>query len=382
MATEFDIVVIGAGIVGSACAVEFSRIGMNVAQVDAFDPGLGATAAGMGHIVVMDDSPAQLHLTHYSRQLWDKLAPALPTSCEYRRTGTLWIAADHEEMEEIVRKHALYSENGVETEILDQAELRQMEPFLSRDMLGALSVPGDGVVYAPEVASMLSQMAFDAGMHRIVGRVVSVGHGIVRLHDGMELKTRCIVLAAGEWSCDLIPELPIKRRKGHLVITDRYPGMVQHQLVELGYLKSAHSMEADSVAFNVQPRSTGQLLIGSSRQYGSESKAVDHQVIERMLSRAMLYMPSLRELSVLRMWTGFRAATPDKLPLIGPWSPDETIYLATGHEGLGITTALATASLLADQFAGREPSIALQPYLPQRASLDPASIARSGAAHV
>jgi len=176
--------------------------------------------------------------------------------------------------------------------------------------------------------------------------------------------------------------LPIKRRKGHLVITDRYPGIVQHQLVELGYLKSAHSTEADSVAFNVQPRSTGQILIGSSRQYGSESRAVDHDVIDRMLSRAVLYMPSLRELSVLRMWTGFRAATPDKLPLIGPSQSDETIYLATGHEGLGITTALATASLLADRFSGREPSIAWQAYLPQRASLDLSSIAKSGAAHV
>jgi len=382
MATEFDIVVIGAGIVGSACAVEFTRLGMSVVQVDPIDPGLGATAAGMGHVVVMDDSPAQLQLTHYSRQLWDRLAPALPSSCEYRRTGTLWIAADDEEMKEILRKHALYTENGVETEILDQAGLGRMEPSLSRVMRGALRVPGDGVVYAPEVARVLSQMACDAGMRRIADRVVSIGHGIVLLQDGTKLKTQRIVLAGGEWSCDLLPELPIKRRKGHLVITDRYPGMVQHQLVELGYLKSAHSTEADSVAFNVQPRSTGQLLIGSSRQYGSESNAVEHEVIERMLSRAVLYMPSLRELSVLRMWTGFRAATPDKLPLIGPWQSDDTIYLATGHEGLGITTALATARLLADRFGGREPSIAYEPYLPQRASLGAPSIAKIGAARV
>ena len=382
MATEFDIVVIGAGIVGSACAVEFTRLGMSVVQVDPMDPGLGATAAGMGHIVVMDDSPEQLRLTHYSRQLWDKLAPTLPSSCEYRRTGTLWIATDDEEANEILRKHAFYTDNGVETEILDQAGLCRMEPSLSRDMRGALRVPGDGVVYAPEVAQVLSQMACDAGMHRIAGRVVSVGCGIVLLQDGTKLETQRIVLAAGEWSCELLPELPIKRRKGHLVITDRYPGMVQHQLVELGYLKSAHSTEADSVAFNVQPRSTGQLLIGSSRQYGSETSAVEHDVIERMLSRALIFIPSLRDLSVLRMWTGFRAATPDKLPLIGSLQSDETIYLATGHEGLGITTALATASLLADQFGGREPSIAWQPYLPQRASLDPSSVAKIGTAHV
>ena len=73
------------------------------------------------------------------------------------------------------------------------------------------------------------------------------------------------------------------------MITDRYPGFVHHQLVELGYLKSAHSVTADSVAFNVQPRQTGQILIGSSRQYGNEDSAVDQAMLTAMLqsSRAL-----------------------------------------------------------------------------------------------
>ena len=76
-----------------------------------------------------------------------------------------------------------------------------------------------------------------------------------------------IVNATGSWSPVLTPGLEVKKRKGHLVITDRYPNFLRHQLVELGYLKSAHSLTADSVAFNIQPRKTGQLLIGSSRQF-------------------------------------------------------------------------------------------------------------------
>jgi glycine/D-amino acid oxidase-like deaminating enzyme len=131
-------------------------------------------------------------------------------------------------------------------------------------------------------------------------------------------------------------------------------------------LKSAHSTTSDSVAFNVQPRQTGQVLIGSSRQYGNEDPAVNQALLTAMLERATLYLPAIATLNVLRVWTGFRAATPDKLPLIGPAIGDETLWLATGHEGLGITTALATAELIAASLAGNAPAIAPTPYLPGR----------------
>jgi glycine/D-amino acid oxidase-like deaminating enzyme len=120
------------------------------------------------------------------------------------------------------------------------------------------------------------------------------------------------------------------------------------------------------VAFNVQPRKTGQVLVGSSRQFGAEDKDIDYGIVRRMMERAQLYMPRLAETSVIRVWTGFRAATPDKLPLIGPWPEDQSVYLATGHEGLGITTCLGTAKLLVAQLRGEPPAISIAPYLPSR----------------
>jgi glycine/D-amino acid oxidase-like deaminating enzyme len=110
------------------------------------------------------------------------------------------------------------------------------------------------------------------------------------------------------------------------------------------------------------------LLIGSSRQYGAGHIEVDAQILSRMLRRAEEYMPSISELSAIRTWTGFRAATPDKLPLIGPASGTERVWLATGHEGLGITTSLGTGRLLADQLLGRPAEIPFEPYLPGRAA--------------
>ena len=173
-------------------------------------------------------------------------------------------------------------------------------------------------------------------------------------------------MAMGADSLDLLPDLPVRRRKGHLVITDQYPGLVHHQLVELGYLKSAHSTLADSVAFNVQPRKTGQLLIGSSRQFDADHSGVDQRILSSMLARAAMYLPSITGLSAIRVWTGFRAATPDKLPLIGPDVKDPSLLLATGHEGLGITTSLGTAQLIADNLTNAPSPIPTEPYLPAR----------------
>jgi glycine/D-amino acid oxidase-like deaminating enzyme len=199
-----------------------------------------------------------------------------------------------------------------------------------------------------------------------LGSVLEAGKGRVRLSDGQEFVAPAIVNAAGTWAPELTPGFVVKKRKGHLAITDRSPGFVRHQLVELGYLKSAHSLTEDSVAFNVQPRRTGQILIGSSRQYEVEHSEVDDGILVRMLRRAQQYMPDLAAMSIIRVWTGFRAATPDKLPLIGPLPGDPTLFLATGHEGLGITTSLATARLLLDQLTGRPSAIAMEPYLPSR----------------
>ena len=233
------------------------------------------------------------------------------------------------------------------------------------DLEGALLVESDAVLYAPIAAQCLAQDAASHGAVIIDSEVISIGQGIVTLRDGRKLHSKRIVNAAGERSPELTPGLPVKKRKGHLAITDRYPGFLHHQVVELGYLKSAHTLSADSIAFNVQPRITGQVLIGSSRQFDTTSE-VDNVILGRMLARAVEYMPRLASCSIIRTWTGHRAATPDKLPLIGPWPGDETIFLATGHEGLGITTSLGTAELLSAFFNSRATEIPIEPYLPAR----------------
>jgi D-hydroxyproline dehydrogenase subunit beta len=365
----FDVVIVGAGIVGAACADEFARRGLRVAVVDRDFVGSGATAAGMGHIVVMDDSEAQFALTRYSQQLWQELRPELPDDVEYEQCGTVWVAADEDELMEVRRKRDYYGNRGVPTEVLDSRRLELLEPNLRDGMVGGLLVPEDGVLYPPCAAGFLMKRALERGADlRIGASVAQIGQGRILLNDGREFRAEIIVNAAGAFAAELTPGIEIMKRKGQLVITDRYPGFLRHQLVELGYLESAHSVSGDSVAFNVQPRRTGQILIGSSRQYGAENKDVDSNILGRMLRRAQQFMPGLGAMSAVRTWTGFRAATPDKLPLIGPWPGDKSIFLATGHEGLGITTSLGTARIVADQVTRAKPAIPIEPYLPSRAA--------------
>jgi glycine/D-amino acid oxidase-like deaminating enzyme len=367
MTAAYDAVVIGAGIVGAACAAELAREGLRTAIVEASIAGGGTTAAGMGHLVVMDDSDAQFALTRYSIQLWNELAPELPREVEFDPCGTIWIATDDEEIAAAQKKKDLYDAGGVSSELIDTRCVEEAEPYLRKGLAGGLLVQGDSVVYPPCAVRYLLEQAVSRGsvLRTGIAAVELTGRGI-KLADGTSIEAAVVVNAAGIWAPSLLPDLRIRRRKGHLVITDRYAGQVRHQLVELGYLKSAHSETSDSVAFNVQPRVTGQLLIGSSRQFGVEDPGVDECIVVKMLQRACYYMPGLESLWAIRAWTGFRPATPDNLPVIGPWPGRENLYIAAGHEGLGITTSLGTARILADQILRRPSKIPIEPYLPAR----------------
>lgn len=366
MTPTADVAIAGGGIVGAACADALACEGLRVTVIESDFAGAGATAAGMGHILVMDDSEAEFALTRYSRDLWLAAAGSLPPEAEVDFCGTLWVAADEEEMAEVHRKAQFASARGVRAEALDADSLAKAEPNLRRPLSGALYVPDDIVIYAPCAAQWLIGQACRRGAALESGHVVGMDGGGVRLADGRRISAGATVCAAGVQSAALFPELALEPRKGHLAITDRYPGFVRHQLVELGYLKSAHGEASESVAFNVQPRKTGQLLIGSSRQYSVTRPGVDPGVFRRMIERALWYMPDLARLSVIRSWTGFRPSTPDKLPAIGPCPEHDNVWLATGHEGVGIASSLGTARILADLIMGRTPAIDPSPYSPAR----------------
>jgi len=358
----YDLIVVGAGIVGAACADCASAEGLKVAIVESGSVGAGVTAAGMGHLVAVDGLPAELALARYSLGLWESLKD-LPGS-EFSRCGTLWIARDDHDRAGIPDKLARLRAAGSQAEAVDASQLHELEPSLAPGLAGGVLVPGEAVVYPPAVARQLVKRACGRGATLLHARAVELGDHEVTLDDGERL-AGAVLVATGCGLPQLLPELPLRLRKGHLVITDRYPGMVRHQLVHMHYTDSAHG-ETDSVAFNVQPRPTGQLLIGSSREYGSNTTEVSLPMVRRMLRCVFEFLPCLRQLDALRIWAGLRPASVDGLPYIGRVAGRRGIWVAAGHEGLGVTTAPGTARLFVDQFLGKPTVLDMAPYDPAR----------------
>ena len=162
-----------------------TREGMNVVVIDANGIASGTTAAGMGHIVAMDDSDAQMALTKYSQDLWKLRADEMPGNCEFENCGTVWVAANDEEMIEVRRKHEYYSAHGIDSEILDENKLREAEPNLREGLPGGLLVSGDTVVYQLTATKFLIDKAVVNGAELLLGdRVVKITNDGVALENG------------------------------------------------------------------------------------------------------------------------------------------------------------------------------------------------------
>ncbi|MFC4161095.1 NAD(P)/FAD-dependent oxidoreductase [Chitinimonas lacunae] len=366
---KVDIAVVGAGIIGAALADALSQLRLKVAVIEAGIPGGGTSAAGMGHLVALDGNAAELALARDGLRRWQALQGDLPSAVEYRACGTLWLARNEEEMATAAAKQAVFRRLGLKAELLTPEILYRLEPNLAQGLAGGLLRPDEAVIYPPAAVAFLLQRAELRGTQLIRQRAQAVDEGVVRLEDGSRIAAEQVVVAAGVNSTALVPGLPLQPRKGQLVITERYAGLVRHQLIELGYAQSAHGNDDASVAFNVQPRATGQLLIGSSRQYHDSRPEIDWPLLRRMLLRAFDFLPGLRHLQAVRTWTGLRPATPDKLPLLGPLPDRPGLWLATGHEGLGITTALSSAAHLAARLTGRPSALPSSAYDPARFSV-------------
>ncbi|MDE1008164.1 MAG: FAD-dependent oxidoreductase, partial [Paraburkholderia fungorum] len=220
-----DALIVGAGIVGAACAAELAALGMRVEVLDAQGIGGGATAAGMGHIVVMNDSPAEFALSRYSRDLWLALAPQLRKRDAFARCGTLWVAADDEEWQAARTMHAAFVAQGVSAQMLDAVELRACEPALAQSMAGGLRIAQDSIVYAPTVAEwLLTQSSGVENIRvRLGARVIAVSANGVTLADGERIGAAHVIVANGLGAQQLLRSLPLQPKKGHLLITDRYP---------------------------------------------------------------------------------------------------------------------------------------------------------------
>ena len=385
-----DVVVVGGGIIGCAIAWQLAAHLPPRSRIVLLDRGpiAGATSgACMGHLMVTPDDAGSYALSALSVRLWRELHAA-GGGFDYNPTGALYLAEDAGDLPLLDTLRRQFVAAGDQAEILDPRQLREHEPGLAHDLPGALRYPGDGIVLPmPACGAMLRAARSGPGRLEVRPGVAVVGidrdaGGVtgVRTAQGA-IATRQLVLACGVWTPEVaafagVPRLPIVPRAGNLAITAHHATPIRTQLLEVGYLRIAHgAAQADPTrigedpgahAVNMQPQSLGGCLIGSTRQFRGMDRAVDRALLHRSLLRATRYAPGLRDLPIVRTWAGLRPYSLDKRPLIGPWPPLRGLWLAAGHEGLGVSLAPVTGLLLARQLLGMACPIDHRPYLPAR----------------
>jgi glycine oxidase len=370
-----DLLVVGAGLIGLACALEAARDGRDVLVVDPGD-GERASVVAAGMIAPVGEASwgeeKLLAAALDSAARWPEWAARLESDAGepvgYRRCGALHVGLDRDETSELRRLHELHAELGLDSEWLTAAACRRLEPGLSTDVAGGYAAPGEAEVDPRRVLSALRSACAAVGVRIEAGRVARVlagPDGAVRgvaLEAGGERRACTVLLAAGARIGTLAPpgaELPVRPVKGEIVRLRARPGEEPCERI----------VGAERVY--VVPRAGGEVVVGATVEDRGFDLRVTAGGVHELLREAYRALPEIAELELIGCEAGLRPATPDNAPLIG-WTPVEGLMAAGGHHRNGVLLTPLTAATVGALLRGAEPPAAA-------AGLGPERFAASGA---
>jgi D-hydroxyproline dehydrogenase subunit beta len=372
-----DVVVIGAGAVGAACAHALTEAGLRVTVLDRGSVASGSTGAGEGNILVSDKLPGpELDLALLSRRLWSELDEATARAAELEAKGGLVVAGEPAGVAALGRLAATQRDAGVEAVEVGAGELPELEPELARDLAGGVLYPQDMQVQPMLAAARLLSGARTRGAEVRLGEAVT---GLQRSGDRVtgvitargRIAAGAVVNATGAWASEMASlagvTVPILPRRGFIVVTEPLAPVIRHKVYDAGYVadvgSSAEDLQTSAV---VEGTASGTVLIGASRERVGFDRTVSMGVLARLAAQAIRLFPMLARVRALRFYPGFRPYCPDHLPVIGPDPRAPGLLHACGHEGAGIGLAPATGQLIAECLTGRPPSVSLEPFAPER----------------
>ncbi|XP_010268126.1 PREDICTED: uncharacterized protein LOC104605186 [Nelumbo nucifera] len=413
---DFDVVIVGAGIIGLTIARQFLlQSDLSVAVVDAAVPCSGASGAGQGYIWMIHKTPGSdiWELAMRSKQLWEILADSIQHQgmspleiLGWRKTGSLLIGRTPEELNILKGRVQQLAEAGLEAEYLSGHALLSEEPALEVGKEGgAAFLPDDCQLDAYRTVSFIEEGNRHFASN---GRYAEFYHDpatyLLRSGCNGEIQAiqtskntlycrKAIVIAAGSWSGSLMQDLvrgsnvvldvPVKPRKGHLLVVENSNmlqlnhglmevGYVDHQMVSQCYTNNASKFvdhdQTLSISMTATMDAMGNLVLGSSRQFAGFNTEVDDVIINQIWSRAGEFFPSIRELSLAdftknrKVRVGLRPYMPDGKPIIDTVPGLPKVLIATGHEGGGLSMALGTAELVADMVLGNTLKVNNAPF--------------------
>lgn len=373
-------VIVGAGVVGAACAYYAARSGLTVAVVDRGAVAGGTTGAGEGNLLVSDKEPGpELELALLSTRLWCELADELPPEIEYEAKGGLVVAADAPGLASLRTFSEAQAKAGVQGTFVPADRLHDVEPHLAPDLAGGVLYPQDAQVQ-PALAAAHLLRASGARLH-LGTEVTAVVRGPdgavrgVRTPDG-ELHAPAVVNATGTWAGRFATlagvSVPVLPRRGCVLVTEPLPRVVRRKVYAADYVADVASGSAAlQTSAVVEGTPAGPVLIGASRERIGFDRTLSMEVLRRLAAQATALFPMLAGVRVLRTYQGFRPYLPDHLPAIGPDPRAPGLLHACGHEGAGIGLAPATGRLIAAALTGADGPLDARPFRPERFAAPP-----------
>ncbi|MEU9450967.1 FAD-binding oxidoreductase [Streptomyces sp. NPDC048277] len=370
-----DVVVVGAGMVGAACALYASRAGLDVVVVDRGPVAGGTTGAGEGNLLVSDKEPGpELELALLSGRLWTDLAEELGDRIEYEPKGGIVVASEPAGLTALAEFAAGQRAAGVTAQTVDADQLRELEPHLAPGLAGGVRYPQDAQVMPTLAAAhLLRASGARLSTGRTVTEVLRGAGGAVRgvRTDHGEIHAPAVVNAAGTWGGELAAlagvHLPVLPRRGFVLVTEPLPRRVRHKVYAADYVADVAS---DSAALQTSPvvegTAAGPVLIGASRERVGFDRSFSLPVLRALAAGATRLFPFLSDVRAMRGYPGFRPYLPDHLPAIGPDPRAPGLFHACGHEGAGIGLATGTGQLLAQVLSGKATELDLTPFRPER----------------
>jgi D-hydroxyproline dehydrogenase subunit beta len=361
-----DVLVVGAGMVGAACAYYCAAAGLNVGVVERGGVASGTTSAGEGNILVSDKEPGpELDLALLSIRLWGELGERFGDAFELQPKGGLVVARSEDALGGLTTLAKGQRACGVVAESVDPLEV---EPRLAPDVVGGVWYPQDMQVQPMLAAAELLRCARSHGATVHTGtEVLAIDEGRVRTTAG-ELRPRWVVNAAGTWGGEIADmagaPVPVLPRRGFILVTEPLlPGVIRHKVYTADYVANVASDDAGlETSVVVEGTQAGTVLIGASRERVGFDRTISLPVLRKLAAQAIEVFPFLAEVRLLRTYLGFRPYCPDHLPVIGPDPRAPWLVHACGHEGAGIGLSAATGHLIAQTITGATPDLDLTPF--------------------
>ena len=361
MSKGTDVIIVGGGVIGTAAAYYAAKAGKKVTLLDRGDIAAGTSGACDGFIILQSKNPGpHLELALQSAAMYRNLSAELDYDLEYMPCGGMVVAETDKQAELLRTLIKKQQAAGLSVELLPIKEAREREPLLAEDLWGAAYCREDAQVNPIRVAQGFSQAARRLGAQIRSGveaqeLIVENGRVCGVKTAESELRADYVVNAAGVWAPELVApfgiDLPIKPRRGQILVTEPLPSMLHHVLLCACYLIAKyHPEELDlsdrqhrlGVGLAVEQTAHGGLLIGSTREFVGFDRRTTLAGIEAVAQHARRILPALANVNIIRTFSGLRPHTPDGLPILGPVPELPGLIMAAGHEGDGIALAPIT----------------------------------------